>query len=234
MKLSLFFLFFSLLIAPFSVWGITSSPDASLPQEKAEQADIPVGTNLPTTSPLLKEGPQEKKMEGKAETDKQPPFRRWLLSAGIRAAFSNSDMIGSVAREGFRECGAAANFRLPWESYSRSNWGIGLRLMTSLGVLYTDKDTALVATLIPLVAFGSKDGRFTLDMGAGGALLSRRDFGRQDYGGYIQFALTAGIGVPLYKRLGAGYRFQHYSDAGIYGPHTVGADLHMFELTYRF
>jgi len=26
----------------------------------------------------------------------------------------------------------------------------------------------------------------------------------------------------------------HYSDAGAYGPHTIGADFHMVELIYRF
>jgi len=71
-------------------------------------------------------------------------------------------------------------------------------------------------------------------MGAGGALLSRHRFGTQDYGGYFQFALTAGVGVPLFKRLGVGYRFLHYSDAGIHGPHNTGADFHMLELTCQF
>jgi hypothetical protein len=92
----------------------------------------------------------------------------------------------------------------------------------------------LVASLIPLIALGSQDGRFTLDMGAGGALLSRHRFGMQDFGGNFQFALTAGVGVPLFARLGVGYRFLHYSDAGIYGPNNTGADLHMLELIYRF
>jgi hypothetical protein len=65
-------------------------------------------------------------------------------------------------------------------------------------------------------------------------LLSAHRFGRQDYGGPFQFALTFGVTVPLYGRLDAGYRFLHYSDAGIYGGHTIGADFHMIELGYRF
>jgi hypothetical protein len=73
-----------------------------------------------------------------------------------------------------------------------------------------------------------------LDAGAGGALLSRHRFGTQDFGGSFQFALTMGAGVPLYERLGLGYRYLHYSDAGIHGSHTTGADIHMVELTYRF
>jgi hypothetical protein len=56
----------------------------------------------------------------------------------------------------------------------------------------------------------------------------------QDFGGPLQFALTLGIEVPLYGHAAAGYRFMHYSDAGFYAPGTIGADMHMVELLYRF
>ena len=94
--------------------------------------------------------------------------------------------------------------------------------------------TAFVLSLIPVLALSSQDGRFVLDLGAGVALLTRHTFEKQDYGGHSQFALTVGVGVPLYGRLGVGYRFLHYSDAGIHGPDTIGADFHMVELIYRF
>jgi len=106
--------------------------------------------------------------------------------------------------------------------------------MVSAGALYGAGETALAVSLVPLLAFGTRDGRFNLDMGAGPALLSRHRFGEQDYGGYFQFALTAGLSVPIYKRLGIGYRFFHYSDAALYGHDTTGADFHMLELHYRF
>ncbi len=166
--------------------------------------------------------------------DKQVPFKLSLLSVNIRATLSSTDVVGDMAPEEFREFGVSANFRLPWVWYSQSGWGAGTRLMASTGALSGGGENALVVSLIPLVAFGSQDGRFTLDMGAGGALLSRHRFGTQDYGGYFQFALTAGVSLPLFERLGVGYRFLHYSDAGMNGPHTTGADMHMLELTYRF
>ncbi len=122
----------------------------------------------------------------------QVPIKQSLLSVSIRATFSSIDVLGDVAPEEFREYGVAANFRLPWAWYSQSGWGAGTRLMASAGALYGAGDTALVVSLIPLVAFGSQDGRFTLDMGAGGALLSRHHFGTQDFGGCFQFALTVG------------------------------------------
>jgi len=157
-----------------------------------------------------------------------------LLSVGIRASVSETTVLGNVAPEKFEAYDAAVSFVLPWGRYSSSGWGAGTRLMASAGALRGAGETGLVISLIPVLAFGSQDGRFTLDLGMGAALLSKHRFGMQDYGGPLQFALTLGVGVPLYKRLGLGYRFMHYSDAAFYGSHTTGADLHMVEFTYRF
>ena len=63
-------------------------------------------------------------------------------------------------------------------------------------------ETALVASLIPELTLGSKDGRFTLDLGAGGALISRHRFGTQDYGGPFQFALTLAAAFRSIKNSG--------------------------------
>jgi len=202
---------------------------------RSSKTDSPVyGDYSTTTSSTRQDSPAQRKGFGQDETDKQNLGNRMLHSIVVRGTFARSDVIGGVAPENFREYGLAAHFRLPWSWYSPSDWGVGLRLMTSAGALYSDGESALVVSLIPLVVLGSKDGRFNLDLGAGGALLSRRHFGKQDYGGYFQFALTAGVSVPLFKRLGMGYRFMHYSDAGIYGPENTGADMHMFELICRF
>ncbi len=157
-----------------------------------------------------------------------------LLSVGMRARVSGVTVLGDVQPESFQEYDAVANFGLPWGRYSLSGWGVGTRLMASAGALRGVGETALVVSLIPVLALGSQDGRLTLDLGIGGALLSKYRFGTQDYGGPFQFALTLGTGVPLYERLGLGYRFMHYSDAGINGSNTTGADFHMVEFTYRF
>jgi hypothetical protein len=157
-----------------------------------------------------------------------------LLSVGMRASVSGATVLGDVAPEDFQAYDAVATFGLPWGRYSESGWGAGTRLMASAGALRGAGETALVVSLIPLVALGSRDGRFTLDLGIGGALLSKQRFGTQDFGGPFQFALTVGLGVPLYERLGVSYRYLHYSDAAIHGSHTTGADLHMIEFIYRF
>jgi hypothetical protein len=157
-----------------------------------------------------------------------------LLSFGMRAGVTGTDVLGDVAPESFEAFDAVATFKLPWGLYSESGWGGGTRLMASAGAFRGAGETALAVSLIPVLALGSQDGRFTFDLGIGGALLSKHRFGPQDFGGPFQIAVTLGASVPLYERLGVGYRFLHYSDAGINGPHTTGADLHMIEFIYRF
>ena len=157
-----------------------------------------------------------------------------LQSLSLRARVSERTLLGEQAPEDFREYDVSANFRLPWSHYATSGWGAGSRLMASAGLLRGAEKNALVVSLIPELTLGSEDGRFVLDLGVGGALFSRWRFGTQDYGGPFQFALTAGVTVPVYQKLGLGYRFLHYSDAGVNGSDTIGADFHMVEFSYRF
>ena len=156
-----------------------------------------------------------------------------LQSLSMRARVSENTLLGEDAPEDFKAYDVSANFGLPWKGYSTSGWGMGTRFMASTGILRGAGENSLVVSLIPELTLGSEDGRFTLDLGVGGALFSRHQFGTQDFGGPFQFALTLGVGVPLYKKLGLGYRFLHYSDAGVNGSDTTGADLHMIEFSYR-
>lgn len=157
-----------------------------------------------------------------------------LQSLSLRARIAEKTLLGEKAPEDFKEYDVSANFQLPWQDYTTSGWGVGSRLMVSGGLLRGVGKNALVVSLIPELTLGSADGRFVLDLGVGGALFSRWRFGTQDYGGPFQFALTSGVAVPLYGNLGLGYRFLHYSDAGVNGPDTTGADFHMVEFSYRF
>ena len=157
-----------------------------------------------------------------------------LLNLSFRARFSGATTLGEQQPEEFEEYDLAASFGLPWQRYSSSGWGVGTQLMASAGIMRNGGDNGLVVSFIPMVALGDDDRRFFLDAGAGVALLSQYQFGTQDYGGPFQVALTAGAGFPVYKRLGLGYRFLHYSDAGVNGPDTIGADFHMIEFRYMF
>ena len=157
-----------------------------------------------------------------------------LASVGVRARVSSDDVLGKEQPEAFSEYDVWAAFRLPWQAYGRSSWGVGTRLLTSAGYLEGGGSSALVVSVIPVIALGTREGRFTVDLGAGLAVLSQSEFADQDFGGPVQGALTFGVGIPLYRRFGVGYRFMHYSDWGAYGPNTIGADLHTVELIYRF
>jgi hypothetical protein len=65
-------------------------------------------------------------------------------------------------------------------------------------------------------------------------LLSDHRFGAQNFGGPFQFVWTFGLNPGLVGTIAAGYHFQHYSDATLYGSDSRGIDLHMFELLYRY
>jgi hypothetical protein len=157
-----------------------------------------------------------------------------LVNAGVRWRVGGKRVLGQVQPEAFREWDVWAGIRLPWEEYGASGWGAGTRLLASAGAMQGAESTALVLSVLPVIALGSRDGRWNFDLGAGVAVISQHRFSQQDFGGPLQFALTAGASVPLYRRVGVGYRFMHYSDAGGYGMHTIGADFHMIEFIYRF
>lgn len=157
-----------------------------------------------------------------------------LMSASAQARIGETTVLGQKSPDSFAEYDVRASWRTPWEHHFLSRLSVGARWLTSVGAFEGSGKTGAVASVIPVLALGTRDGRFTLDGGLGLGLLSRYRYENQDFGGHLQFALTAGLETPLYRRLGVGYRFMHYSDAGSYGPDTVGADLHMAGLTYRF
>ena len=158
-----------------------------------------------------------------------------LLSVGVRARFSEQQMLGKNQAESFREYDLVFANRLPWDKSIDSDWGMGARLLTSVGVLRSESgQSSLVASAIPVFTLARHDGQLTVELGAGLALLGQHAYARQDFGGALQFALTLGVAIPLYRRLGVGYRFMHYSDGGAYGREATGADMHMVEITYRF
>lgn len=158
-----------------------------------------------------------------------------LQSVGLRLQIGEkSHVIGALQPESFHETDVEAVFSLPWERPLHSGWEARARLVTHTGILRGQNESALVAVAIPTLAIGTPNGSFLIDTGLGLAYLSRHRFALQDFGGPLQFALTLGVEVPLFQNIAAGYRFMHYSDAGFYAPGTIGADMHMVELLYRF
>jgi hypothetical protein len=157
-----------------------------------------------------------------------------LMNVGLMARFGERTIFGQASPNSFQEYALRASWRTPWEWSFAPGLSIGARLLAGVGVFEGSSRIAAVGSAVPALAIGTSDGRFTIDGGAGIAVLSRHRYADQDFGGPFQVALTVGLEGPLYRRLGVAYRFMHYSDAGAYGPHTIGADLHMAGVTYRF
>jgi len=158
-----------------------------------------------------------------------------LESLAVRGGLSGSSVIGEEQQTDFNQVDLALTARLPWEWNVGTGWIIKARLLTSAGVLRGSDETNGVFTLVPLdVIFGRKDGLISIDMGVGGALLTDYKFGNQNFGGPFQFVWTWGATSRFAGPFGAGYHFQHYSDATIYGSESRGVDLHLFEIIYWF
>lgn len=158
-----------------------------------------------------------------------------LESLAVRGGLSGSSVIGEEQQTDFNQVDLALTARLPWEWSVGTGWIIKTRLLTSAGVLRGSDETNGVFTLVPLdVIFGRKDGLISIDMGVGGALLTDYKFGNQNFGGPFQFVWTWGATSRFAGPFGAGYHFQHYSDATIYGSESRGVDLHLFEIIYWF
>ena len=159
-----------------------------------------------------------------------------LESFQLRGGFNGGSPIGEEeGRENFYQGDVALTARLPWEWDVGSGWIFRTRMLGSAGVLRGAQNTSGVFTFVPLdLAFGRKDGLVMIDMGGGGGLFTRHTFGSQDFGGPFQFVWTFGITSRFAGPFGAGYHFQHYSDATIYGSQSRGTDLHLFEVIYWF
>jgi len=157
-----------------------------------------------------------------------------LLSVAVQARIGERTVLGEQSPESFLAYDLRTSWRTPLEHRFASGMTVGAWGLASLGIFEGPDNTAVAASAIPLLAVATDDARFNLDAGIGLALLSEHRFADQDFGGPLQFALTLGLEAPLFGRVGLSYRFMHYSDASLYGAHTIGADLHMAGLSYRF
>lgn len=118
-----------------------------------------------------------------------------LNSIGVRGGVSGSSPIGKKETEYFQQYDVMADWSMPWEWYSASGWGVGTRLMGTVGAVTAAGDTALVTTLIPGFVFGKKDGWLSLELGGGGALFSQHHFTNQSLGGCSSLS-----GIPEFER----------------------------------
>ena len=159
-----------------------------------------------------------------------------LLSINPRYGFSGKQpLLGKQQTYDFDLFDVAATFRLPWSwAPGESPWSVETRLITSAGALYAAGGAGFMATVVPNMALSGWNGFVSLDAGVGPGLLGRSKFGTQDFGGPVQIVLTTAIQIHPVSHAFAGFRLQHFSDAGIYGSDAMGVDLYIVEVGYRF
>src|SRR2546422_9573752 len=170
-----------------------------------------------------------------------PPFSEeqaqpiTLIRVGPRVGMSGKSPFGRDQKEDFQQYDIAALFGLPWRWQERSSGlKFDIRLLASAGELAAARTTGLMAALVPCLAVNSPNEKVSIDVGGGAAFFSNYKFGVQNFGGPAQIVGTAGIGLNLPPGFYAGYRFQHFSAAGIYGHPALGVDMHLLELSYQF
>ncbi|HSE57274.1 MAG TPA: acyloxyacyl hydrolase [Nitrospiraceae bacterium] len=159
-----------------------------------------------------------------------------LLSIGPRYGFTREEpLLGKRQTEQFDLVDVAATFRLPWSwPLGESPWSVETRLITSAGALSAAGHTGLIAAAMPNVALSGWRGFVSIDAGVGLGFFGRDTYGAQDFGGHVQLVLTAALQIHPISHAFAGFRLQHFSDAGIYGSDSLGLDFYIIEVGYRF
>jgi Lipid A 3-O-deacylase (PagL) len=172
---------------------------------------------------------------GKPARPERPTTGITFLGAGPRYGVGGDSPLGEEQKERFRLYDLAALLKLPWEWRGSSTaYRVETRFIASAGELTAAGQTSFMSTLVPLLALTSPEGAIAIDAGIGPGFFTNYKFGVQNFGGPVQIVGTAGIGFTLFSGFHAGYRFQHFSDAGMYGPASLGVDMHIMDIRYKF
>ena len=159
-----------------------------------------------------------------------------LLSIGPRIGFGEKiPFMGKEQKYYFHLYDVAAVIKLPWSwPLGDGMWSLDTRLIASAGLLTGANESGLMMTTVPVLALSGWNGFVTLDTGVGAAFFSNHTFGVQDFGGPVQIIATSGIRVNPFPHAYTGFRIQHFSDAGLYGSSSLGVDMYIVEIGYRF
>ena len=159
-----------------------------------------------------------------------------LLSIGPRVGFGEKiPLMGKEQKYYFHLYDIAAVIKLPWSwPLGESTWSLDTRLLASAGLLTGADESGLMMTVVPGLGLNGWEGLVTFDAGAGAGFFSNYKFGTQDFGGPVQIVATAGVRVNPFSHTYTGVRVQHFSDAGLYGSSSLGVDMYIVELGYRF
>lgn len=159
-----------------------------------------------------------------------------LDAVAIRGGVSGPPLFGKNHPYQFQQYDVSATLGLPWQWDLGHGWRLATQLIVSAGALRSAGETNAIGTIVPALRFERHDERFAVTLGGGAAILSDHNWSSQSYGGAVQYVATLGLSTRLYGPIGVGYWLQHYSDAAMYGDgdSSRGADMHLFEINYRF
>ena len=136
-------------------------------------------------------------------------------------------------QETFYQYEAFLTAKLPWAWQIASRWRLGTLLEANVGVLRGDGESAFVGSAGPGISISGLGDRIDIPMGINLTVISKDNFGDDDFGGPIQFTSHIGLNLNLTRRIMIGYRLQHMSNAGLYSSNP-GINIHMLGIGYRF
>ena len=119
------------------------------------------------------------------------------------------------------------------------HWGIYSDLFVrpyldiSAGDLWNEKEEGFAGTLGPGVELHAGKFPVVLEGGSSPTLLSRDNFGGENFGYKFQFTSHIGLRWEITKHFSVDVRFQHMSNAGIAKPNP-GLNMQMFSASYGF
>jgi hypothetical protein len=151
-----------------------------------------------------------------------------LDSTGARWGLSSNDRTHN-----FNQAEGFVNWNLPWRWDLCSNWQIQHRLDISAGWLGGNGNDAAILKFGPTLVLVRPALPVSIEGGISPTLMTRSEFGSEDFGIPFQFTSHAGINWDITRHIRIGYRFQHMSN-GHLSSHNPGLNLHMFGASYLF
>jgi len=133
----------------------------------------------------------------------------------------------------FQQMDVYAGRYLPWLWGSTNGLYCKPRWEASAGWLHDEGKEGVVVTTGPVIELRVKKFPVTLEGGVYLSALSRYQFPDRDLGGWYEFTDHVGINWHITKEFTVGWRFQHMSNAGIYGKNP-GLNLQMLSAAWSF
>lgn len=161
------------------------------------------------------------------------------LLAGSASAEDNAVELRYGKQGGISQYAAALRFGDVW-SRQGDYWSMRLQPVVEAGHFRYDGSRASDDSLnygsaglgLRIARAGDKVSPY-LEVGLGGALLSQTQLGPRSLSTRFQFTEWVGVGLDFGKRFSIGWRFAHFSNAGIKKPND-GIDIQQVVLSARF